>query len=229
MKARGSRGLDLATRAVGGVMRHLDRRRAIGRPVRWLANSQFTAERLRMAYGVEAEVIYPPVATAAYEAAAGATPKGEHYLIFGRVVPYKRVDLAIEAFRGLDLSLTVAGSGRQMEELQRTAPPNVTFAGRVSEEDKPALLAGARGLIFPGEEDFGIVPIEALAAGTPVIGYRSGGLTETVRDGIDGTLFADQTPAGLRAAVERSRLLVLRPRTPRLWDGANLTDLSPAA
>jgi glycosyltransferase involved in cell wall biosynthesis len=226
IRARGSRALDLSTRAVGGVLRYLDRRRAMGRPVRWLANSQFTADRLRFAYGVDAEVVYPPVATGVYENAARTTPKGDHYLVLGRVVPYKRVDLAIEAFRDLKTPLVGAGSGRQAEELKRLAPANVHFIGSVAEADKPALLAGARGLVFPGEEDFGIVPIEAMAAGTPVIGYRRGGLAETVRDGIDGVLFADQTAAAVRDAVERSQDLELRPTTPPLWRDASLAGLA---
>jgi glycosyltransferase involved in cell wall biosynthesis len=226
IRARGSRALDLSTRMVGGVLRYLDRRRAIGRPVRWLANSQFTADRLRSAYGVDAEVVYPPVDTRPYEDAGWTTPKGDYYLILGRIVPYKRVDLAIEAFRDLRIPLVVAGSGRQAEELMRLAPANVHFIGSVAEADKPALLAGARGLVFPGEEDFGIVPVEAMAAGTPVIGYRSGGLVETVRDGVDGVLFAEQTSSALRHAVERSQDLDLCPSTPPLWRDASLASLA---
>jgi glycosyltransferase involved in cell wall biosynthesis len=108
----------------------------------------------------------------------------------------------------------------------RLAPANVHFIGSVAEADKPALLAGARGLVFPGEEDFGIVPVEAMAAGTPVIGYRSGGLVETVRDGVDGVLFAEQTSSALRHAVERSQDLDLCPSTPPLWRDASLASLA---
>lgn len=198
---RGSLGLSLTTRAIGRVGRYIDRRRAIGQPVKWIANSAYTAERLQRAYGVTAEVVHPPVDTEPFRKASLSTPKGDYYLIFGRVVPHKRVDLAIEAFRDLGLPLVVGGSGRGLERLQRIAPPNVTFLGWVPEGERPGLLAGARALLLPGEEDFGIVPMEARAAGTSVIGYRQGGLIETIGNDPNSSLFHPQTPEALAAAV----------------------------
>lgn len=195
-----ARVLHVANRAGGGVMRYLDRRKAIGRPVRWLANSAFTAERLKSAYGVDADVLYPPVDVAPFSDASRRVPKGEHFLVFGRVVPYKRVDLAVEAFRRLGLPLIVAGSGRDLDRLRRDAPGNVSFVGYVPEDEKPRLMASARALIVPGIEDFGIVPHEAAAAGTPIIAYRRGGLAEAA-GALPTTWFDEQTPESLASAV----------------------------
>lgn len=173
----------LTERALGPARllgRPTDRRRSLRRPARWVTNSTFTARRLEEAYGLQSIVIEPPVDYAPFEAAATATPKSDYYLTFGRVVPQKGVALAVDAFRGLDAKLVVAGAGRQLNKLRASAPPNVEFTGYVPEHEKPALLASARALIVPGTEDFGIVPHEALAAGTPVIAFRSGGLYESM-------------------------------------------------
>jgi glycosyltransferase involved in cell wall biosynthesis len=189
-------------RAARTILGPGDRRRA-RRPDLFLANSTAVKERIRRVYGLDAQVLHPPVDLARSTAALG-TPVGDYHLVFGRLVPYKRVDLAIAAFAELGWPLVVAGSGRQADELAASAPANVRFVGRVSDEDLPALLAGARALVFPGEEDFGITPVEAMAAGTPVVAYGRGGALDTVVDGETGVLFAEQTVASLVAAVERA-------------------------
>ncbi|OWY60611.1 hypothetical protein B7486_68255 [cyanobacterium TDX16] len=119
-------------------------------------------------------------------------------------MPYKRVDLALAAFEQLGSPLVVAGTGRQVDELRAAAPPNARFVGRVEDDELPALLAGARSLVFPGVEDFGITPVEAMAAGTPVVAYGRGGVLDTVTDGESGVLFHEQTPEALAAAVRRA-------------------------
>jgi glycosyltransferase involved in cell wall biosynthesis len=132
----------------------------------------------------------------------------DYYFAFGRVVPYKRVDLAVAACASLGRTLKVAGDGRALDALraQLHAHPSgerVQLLGRISEADRDRLLGGARALLFPGEEDFGIVPVEAQAAGVPVIAYGVGGATETVIDGRTGVLFGEQSADGLAAAIER--------------------------
>jgi glycosyltransferase involved in cell wall biosynthesis len=110
----------------------------------------------------------------------------------------------VAAFAELGTPLVVAGTGRQAEELAASAPPNVRFVGRVEDEDLPALLAGARSLVFPGLEDFGIIPVEAMAAGTPVVAYGRGGVLDTVTNGETGVYFEEQTVESLVAAVRRA-------------------------
>ena len=126
----------------------------------------------------------------------------DFYLVFGRVVPYKRVDLAVEACARLGRPLKVAGGGRGMESLRAASGPETQWLGKVSDSQRDELLGGARALLFPGEEDFGIVPVETQAAGTPVIAYGVGGATESVLDGRTGVLFDEQSPASLAAAIE---------------------------
>ena len=172
---------------------------AAARPDAFLANSHHVAARIAKFYRRPAEVLHPPVAVAPLL----ATPRGagDHYLCFGRLVPYKRADLAVAACTRLGRPLKVAGTGRDLERLRAIAGPTVEFLGHVPDDDVPALLAGARALLFPGEEDFGIVPVEAQAAGTPVIAYGVGGARDSVIDGTTGLLFAEQTVDGLAAAI----------------------------
>ena len=135
---------------------------------------------------------------------AAASTQGDDFVVLSRLVPYKRVDLAIAAFAELGLPLVVAGTGRDADRLRSLAPPNVRFIGHVSDAELPALLARSRALVFPGVEDFGIVPVEAMAAGTPVIAFNSGGATESVVDGRSGVFFAEPTAASLADAVRRA-------------------------
>lgn len=191
-----------ALRVARGLLGPGDRRRA-RRPATWLANSTEVQGRIRRTYGLDAEVVHPPVEVDRFATALG-TPVGEHHLVFGRLVPYKRVDLALAAFAALGTPLLVAGTGRQADELRAGAPPNVRFLGRVPDDELPALLAGARSLVFPGVEDFGITPVEAMAAGTPVVALGRGGVLDSVTDGETGVLFAEPDVDSLVGAVRRA-------------------------
>jgi glycosyltransferase involved in cell wall biosynthesis len=120
-------------------------------------------------------------------------------------VPYKRLELAIEAFRALGLPLKIFGAGRDRAALEALAAPNIEFLGHVDEDQRRDLFARCRAFIFPGAEDFGITPLEAMAAGRPVIAYAAGGALDTVIDGATGRFFTQQTAAALAAAVAASR------------------------
>ena len=119
----------------------------------------------------------------------------------GRLIPYKRVDLAVRAFSQLGLPLVVIGDGRDRAALERLAGPNVRFLGRVSDEEKRRYLAGCRAFLFPGEEDFGITPLEAQAAGRPVIAYAAGGALDTIQEGVTGEYFRQPTVEALAEVV----------------------------
>jgi glycosyltransferase involved in cell wall biosynthesis len=171
------------------------------------ANSMFTASRIRKYYGRESQVIYPPVETAA---GTLETPPGDYYTAIGRLVEYKRFDLAIAACTQLGRRLTVIGDGPEYKRLRRIAGPTIQFLGKVSDDELRANLAGSRALLFPGEEDFGIVPVETQSFGRPVIAYASGGALETVRGdlpgrpGIEdptGIFFDEQSPSKLAEAI----------------------------
>ena len=185
------------------LLRHLRRQdlKGASRPDVLVANSAHVAARIRRFYNRGAEIVHPPVDVDHYLRLPRAPQ--EYYLVFGRVVPYKRVDIALEAVNLLKRPLRVAGSGRGMESLQSIAGPTSRILGHVSDTERDELLSGARALLFPGEEDFGIVPVEAQAAGVPVIAYGVGGTTETVLDGRTGVLFEEQTPESLAGAIAR--------------------------
>ncbi|MBV9848932.1 MAG: glycosyltransferase [Armatimonadetes bacterium] len=165
------------------------------------ANSHNVARRIRKVYRRESTVIYPPVQTSRF-LPAPAHEIGPHFLIVSRLVGYKRVDLAIEACNQLGLPLRVIGTGPEEAALRRLAGPGVTFLGRVPDGAVAAEMARCRALIFPGEEDFGLTPLEAMACGRPVVAYGAGGAVETVVDGVTGVLFAQQTPECLGAALQ---------------------------
>jgi glycosyltransferase involved in cell wall biosynthesis len=124
-------------------------------------------------------------------------------VILGQLVAYKKVDLAINAFNASGRKLLIIGDGEQRKKLQAAAGPNISFALRRDDAETAHLLAMSRALVFPGEEDFGIVPLEAAAAGRPVLAYARGGALETVRDGVTGLFFAEQTPESLNAGLDR--------------------------
>jgi glycosyltransferase involved in cell wall biosynthesis len=167
---------------------------------RFFANSAFVARRIQKHYRREAEVIHPPVDTGAFEPAVTTE---DFYLLLGQLVGYKRADLAVKAFTGSGKPLVVIGDGEQLRDLRRIAGPNVQLLGRQPHPVIRDHYARCRALIFPGEEDFGIVPVEAMASGRPVIAYGRGGALETVVDGVTGLFFDEQTEESLMAAVER--------------------------
>ena len=165
------------------------------------ANSHHVANRIRKYWRRESEVVHPPVDVDAF-APAPEAEIGDYYLWAGELAPYKRPDLAVEAFRKLGLPLLViGGSEKQRARLAKTAPDNVTFMGKVPFDTLKHHLARCKALVFPGEEDFGIVPVEAMASGRPVIAYGRGGALDTVVDGRTGMLFKDQSVDGLANAV----------------------------
>jgi glycosyltransferase involved in cell wall biosynthesis len=166
---------------------------------KFVANSQFVAKRIARYYGRDSEVLNPPVDLERYRPLAG--PSGAYYFLISELVPYKRADIAIEAFRGLDRQLVVAGGGSEFNKLRASAPPNVRFTGRISNEELRDLYANCRALLFPGEEDFGIVPLEAMACGRPVLAYGAGGVLETVVENQTGLFFRAQTAVALKQTV----------------------------
>lgn len=165
-----------------------------------IANSANVAARVKAYWGREAEVIPPPVDTAGFDP---ARPAEDFYLSVGALTAYKRIDLAVAAFNRLGRRLVVAGSGECAEALKAMAGPNITFTEQLPDAAVRDLCARCRAFVFPGEEDFGIAPVEAMAAGRPVIAYGAGGALETVVEGRTGIFFAEQTPEALMTAVTR--------------------------
>ncbi|MBL8094673.1 MAG: glycosyltransferase [Anaerolineales bacterium] len=191
----------LALQPMLAWMRRWDRRAADGVDT-FIAISTTVQERIARIYERESTIIYPPVDTTRFAAAPSAA-RGRYLLSLGRLIPYKRVDLAVEACTRLGLELWVAGSGRDRARLEKLAGPTIRFLGRVPEAEVPGLFANARAFLFPGLEDFGIAPVQALAAGTPVVAFAGGGALDTVRDGENGLLFREQTVESLAAALDR--------------------------
>jgi glycosyltransferase involved in cell wall biosynthesis len=167
----------------------------------FVANSTFVATRIREAYGRESTVIHPPVHVE--EFLQNARDPEDAYLVFGRVVPYKKVGVAVQACEELGRPLFVAGDGRDLAHVRELAGRHTTFLGHVADDDVPRLFAQARALLFPGLEDFGIVPVEAQAAGLPVIAFGEGGARDSVIDGETGVLYEPGSPQALAGAIER--------------------------
>lgn len=204
-----------------------------------LANSTAVAERIRRWWGVPARVVAPPVDVTRFTPDGAA--RGDYFLVAGRLVPYRRVDLAIRAAQRAGVRLVVAGAGRHGAELARIAGGETVFLGRVSDAEMVRLQRGAIATVMPGEEDFGIVPVEAMAAGTPVIARAAGGALDTVLPGLSGLLVpdtgdeafvgalagamrelrtADFDPAALRARAETFSAEVFRRRMREIVDEA---------
>lgn len=179
-----------------------DRRTSV-RPDRYVANSQHVARRIRAHYNRESLVVHPPVDTTYYVPAAG--DRQRRALVVSALVPYKRVDVAIAACRLVGLPLTIVGQGPEEARLRAMAGADVEFAGALSDEGVRARYRSSAMLLMPGEEDFGLVPVEAQACGTPVVALGRGGATETVVDGRTGVLTADGVEAfadGIGRALE---------------------------
>ena len=166
----------------------------------WIANSEVVRERITRYYGRDSEVVHPPVEVDAFTPAG---ERGDFWVIVSRLSAYKRVDVAVKAFNEVGMRLIVVGDGRERAALEQLARDNVTFTGRVDDATVKELLGAARGFIFPAEDDFGIVCVEALASGAPVVALGLGGATEIVRDGIDGALVAAPDPQQFADAVRR--------------------------
>jgi glycosyltransferase involved in cell wall biosynthesis len=164
----------------------------------FVAGSANSAARIRKYYGREAAVLRSPVEVARHRIGTG---EGEFFLVVARLVPYKRVDLAVETFTRLGLPLVVVGSGPSEVSLKQRAGPTIRFAGSVSEAELADHYARCRALVVCCEEDYGLTPLEANASGRPVIAYGRGGALETVVPAITGVLFDRQTPEALEEAV----------------------------
>ena len=177
---------------------------AASRPDLYLANSSVVADRLFHAFGIHATVIPPPIDTARFAPQPGlcANPDG-FYLILSRLVPYKRLDLAIEACKRMQRRLIVIGDGPDRKRLEALAGPTVSFLGRAPIEVVIDHAQRCAALLFPGEEDFGMTPLEINAAGRPVVAYRGGGATETIIEGLNGTFFDQPTAESLVSAIGR--------------------------
>lgn len=165
----------------------------------WISNSDNVKKRIKKYYKKEATTIYPPINTDFFELEEN---KKDFYITASRLIPYKKIEIVIEAFNKLGLNLKVIGSGPKEEEFKKLAKGNVKILGRVSDEDLKKYYREAKGFIFAAEEDFGIVPIEAMASGTPVIAYKKGGATETIVENKTGVFFNKQDVESLIKALE---------------------------
>lgn len=167
----------------------------------YVANSRTVQSRITKYYHQDSTVIYPPIVT--NPLLKMPRKHGDYYLIVGRQVAYKRLDLAVDAFNALGLRLKVAGAGEEVTKQRARAGTNIEFLGWVSDDERNRLFAGARGFIWPQEEDFGMTALEAMAAGCPVIAYDRGGAREYMTEGVTGTLFKEQSPGALVEAIRR--------------------------
>ncbi|MCE5257526.1 MAG: glycosyltransferase [Chloroflexi bacterium] len=173
-------------------------RLAADRVDEFVAISRTVQQRIAKIYRRDSTILYPPVQIGKLE--SPQEPE-DYYLIVSRLIPYKRIDLAVEAFNRLGLPLYIAGEGRDKQKLQAMAKPNIRFLGYCSDDEKRRLMARCRAFIFPGEEDFGLAPLEAMAMGRPVIAYAAGGALDTVLDKQTGAFFTEPTPGSLAQAV----------------------------
>jgi len=166
--------------------------------VHFIAISREIQNRITTYYSRSSVIIYPPVNL---ERFIPAKKHNAYYLIVSRLIPYKRVDLAVKVFTELKLPLKIVGDGRDRSILEKMAGPTVSFLGHVSDAMLVELLSQCKAFIFPGHEDFGIAPLEAQASGRPVIAYKAGGALDTIVDGETGVFFEDATCESLRTAV----------------------------
>lgn len=166
-----------------------------------IANSTHTQTSIKKYYGRDSDIIFPPVDTESFANSGSQTRTG--FVITGRQVPYKRIDLAVAACSALSVPLTVIGDGPEHKNLKKIAGPNITFTGKLSDSaDVAAHVAAAEAFLFCGVDDFGISPVEALAAGTPVIAYKVGGALDYIVPGKTGEFFTEQTVESLKIALQ---------------------------
>jgi glycosyltransferase involved in cell wall biosynthesis len=187
--------------------------RAARRPDYYIANSRVVAERLHRAFGVNSVVIPPPIETSRFHI---SDKMGDYFLVVSRLVPYKRIDLAVLACTQLGVRLIVIGDGPDRARLEALAGPTITFAGRASDAEVNDYASRCQALLFPGEEDFGMTPLEVNAAGRPVIAYKGGGAAETITEGLNGIFFNEPTAESLQDAITRFQQLT--------WDSQRIRE-----
>jgi glycosyltransferase involved in cell wall biosynthesis len=173
---------------------------AARQPDHFIANSKAVADRILRAYGRHAEVIHPPIDLDRFHSSA---EQGDYYLVLARLVSYKRIDLAVQACTLLGRRLLIIGDGPDRGRLAALGGHTVSFLGRLSDEEVEYHASRCRALLFPGEEDFGMAPLEIAAAGRPTIAYRAGGAVETIIEGVTGMFFDQQEPESLASAIEQ--------------------------
>lgn len=191
--------VELALRPLIAAMRRWDYA-AAQRVHHFIAISTEIQQRIKTYYNRDSVIIYPPVDTSRFQPVADV---GDYYLIVSRLIPYKRIDLAVQAATRLGLPLKIGGKGRDLERLKTMAGPTVEFLGYVPDEDLPGLMAGCKAFLFPGLEDFGITPVQAQAAGRPVIAFGGGGALDTVIPGKTGEHFHEMSVDSLAAVLAR--------------------------
>jgi glycosyltransferase involved in cell wall biosynthesis len=174
-----------------------------GRVDRFLANSQYVAGRIQRYYNRCSTVVYPPVDTTFYTPDAEPGARDAGYLVVSALVPYKRVDVAIEACTRAGARLTVVGRGPELSKLQELGGKSVEFAGWLPDEEVRRLYRQSRAVLLPGVEDFGMVPVEAQACGTPVVALAQGGAAETILDGVSGVLVTDRSADAFADGLRR--------------------------
>lgn len=191
-----NRWLRLLTKPMVSYLRKWDEI-ASQRPDRYFAISLNVRERIKKYYGRESEVMYPPVDLDKFNVKSRKSKveseDESYFLVVSRLVPYKRVDIAVETFNKLGWNLKIIGIGSEMGKLKRMAKDNIEFLGQLTDNELVSYYQNCQAVIFPQEEDFGLVPLEAQACGKPVIAYRSGGALETIKEGVTGVFFEPQT------------------------------------
>lgn len=173
---------------------------AADRPDHYVANSHNVAARIKKYYGLESSVLYPPVDVERFRAKKG---NENYFLIVSTLAPYKRIDLAVQLFNKLGRKLVIIGDGAQREYLQSIAADNIEFLGFKDDDTVKAYMENCRAFIFPGEEDFGMAPVEAMACGRPVLAYAKGGVTESVISGETGEFFFEPTVESMEDGLAR--------------------------
>ncbi len=195
-----------ALASIGPALRRIDLKAARRADV-YIANSEVVRARIRATYGIDSTVIYPPIDVHRFT----PRPRGERLLVISRLLPYKRVDLVIKTADKLGLGLDIVGSGPQLAELQAMAGPNVTFHGGLGDEGLTELIENCRAVCVMGEEDFGMVAVEAQAAGKPVVALGRGGSLESVVEGWSGAFFTENSVDAVAAAIRATEAIETSP------------------